>query len=585
MSRRGQVLESVTARGLPRFEIQVWHDELNKYQVVKGDDLHVVTQMAHAKMRQWDEIWARKMNADNGRIQRAQKAQRKEEKLQYAVAQSELAQAALSRLEHLLAHTLLVNDAVDWNSLKDLAPYPVQKPKSPEPPLKPEPYQEPIKPLRQAYRPKIGIIDKLFSSRRAEKERKAKSQYEHDMKEWEQSKLRAIREYNEKVRAYNARIQKWQEEDKRALSKWENDRQRYLRHQNETNAAIEHKRSQYYSKDAEAVAEYCNLVLSRSEYPDFFPQSFEVAFNPENEILIVDYDLPSVADLPTLKEIKYVLSRDEYQEKHIPAAEQNRLYDSIIYQIALRTMHELYEADLANALTGVVFNGYVNTLDRATGQAIHPCILSLQTTKNEFCNLNLAAIDPKVCFKKLKGVGSSKLHSIAPVAPLLRIDRDDNRFVDARSVVEDISEVDNLAAMDWEDFEHLIRELFEKEFTSSGGEVKVTRASRDGGVDAVAFDPDPIRGGKIVIQAKRYTNTVGVSAVRDLYGTVMNEGANKGILVTTSDYGPDAYSFAKDKPLTLVNGGQLLHLLQKHGHRATINIAEARRLFQSAQSQ
>lgn len=50
--------------------------------------------------------------------------------------------------------------------------------------------------------------------------------------------------------------------------------------------------------------------------------------------------------------------------------------------------------------------------------------------------------------------------------------------------------------MDWEDFEHLIRELFEKEFSQSGGEVKVTRTSRDHGVDAVAFDPDPLRGGK-----------------------------------------------------------------------------------------
>ncbi len=38
------------------------------------------------------------------------------------------------------------------------------------------------------------------------------------------------------------------------------------------------------------------------------------------------------------------------------------------------------------------------------------------------------------------------------------------------------------AAMDWEDFEHLVRELFEQEFAQSGGEVRVTQASRDGGV-------------------------------------------------------------------------------------------------------
>ena len=41
--------------------------------------------------------------------------------------------------------------------------------------------------------------------------------------------------------------------------------------------------------------------------------------------------------------------------------------------------------------------------------------------------------------------------------------------------------------MHWEDFEHLIRELFEKEFSCNGGEVKVTQASRDGGVDAIAL--------------------------------------------------------------------------------------------------
>jgi len=134
------------------------------------------------------------------------------------------------------------------------------------------------------------------------------------------------------------------------------------------------------------------------------------------------------------------------------------------------------------------------------------------------------------------------------IAPILQIDRSDRRFVPAQPGMEEMVTGTNLAAMDWEEFEQLIREVFEKEFSRAGGEVKITRASRDGGVDAVVFDPDPIRGGKLVIQAKRYTNTVGVSAVRDLYGTLLNEGANKGILVTTSDYGPDAYEFAKVCP-------------------------------------
>jgi len=121
-----------------------------------------------------------------------------------------------------------------------------------------------------------------------------------------------------------------------------------------------------------------------------------------------------------------------------------------------------------------------------------------------------------------------------------------------------------------------VREVFSKEFSQDGAEVKITRASHDKGVDAVVFDPDPIRGGKTIIQAKRYTNTVDVSAVRDLYGTVLNEGAGKGILVTTADYGPDAYEFARGKPLILLNGGNLLSLLEKHGHKARIDLREAK---------
>ena len=86
-------------------------------------------------------------------------------------------------------------------------------------------------------------------------------------------------------------------------------------------------------------------------------------------------------------------------------------------------------------------------------------------------------------------------------------------------------------------------------------------------------------------QAKRYTNTVDVSAVRDLYGAIINEGATKGILVTTSHYGPDAYGFAKDKPITLLNGGELLGLLQKYGYDFKIDLAEAKRLNAESNNQ
>lgn len=64
--------------------------------------------------------------------------------------------------------------------------------------------------------------------------------------------------------------------------------------------------------------------------------------------------------------------------------------------------------------------------------------------------------------------------------------------------------------------------------------------------------------------AKRYKHTVGVSAVRDLFGTMQNEGASKGILVTTSGYGKSSFQFAEGKPLELLSGTHLLYLLAEN---------------------
>src|SRR5262249_60509445 len=86
---------------------------------------------------------------------------------------------------------------------------------------------------------------------------------------------------------------------------------------------------------------------------------------------------------------------------------------------------------------------------------------------------------------------------------LFVLNKDDQRIVKEKDVAESLDSEANLAAMPWDDFEHLVRQLFEWEFGRNGVEVKVTRASRDRGVDAIMFDPDPLRGGKYVLQAKR----------------------------------------------------------------------------------
>ena len=169
-------------------------------------------------------------------------------------------------------------------------------------------------------------------------------------------------------------------------------------------------------------------------------------------------------------------------------------------------------------------------------------------------------LEPEACLRGLNAAVSKSPSELTAVRPVLEFDMVDPRFIEETDVLSSIDQRPNLMELTPSEFETLITNLFEK----MGLETRLTQASRDGGVDCVAYDPRPIFGGKVVIQAKRYKHTVGVSAVRDLFGTMQNEGASKGILVTTSGYGRASFEFAEGKPLELLSGSHLLFLLQQH---------------------
>jgi restriction system protein len=579
-TRVGKLEVFYSSRGIPTYSVELWHDGLKKHRLIKGSDNAIVRRKADLQAAEWEEKWTQVSARDQDRRDKEGQKRQQEANKRLAAERTAEAQRELDRLRSVLRHTLEVNDAINWDDLKDRSEFPERPPAKPQLPKKAQPRSLPPEPSihAPAYQPKLGFLGKVMASRRERLVSECRERFNTDHAQWIRE-VKAITVANASAEAeYRKRLDEAEQKYQNELKAWEDRRASFLEQQSLSNEAIDKKHKDYMACSPEAVLEYCDLMLSLSDYPDYFAQEFNLDYNPDTKLLLVDYALPAPDDIPMIDELKYVANRDEFIEHQMSQAQLSKLYDDLLYQIVLRTIHELFEADVVEALESIVFNGFVTSVDRSSGQQVTACVMSLQAKREEFMAINLANVDPKACFKALKGVGSSKLHSLAAVPPIMRMDRNDSRFVAAYEVADTLDDSFSLATMDWEDFEHLIRELFEKEFSSGGGEVKVTQASRDGGVDAVAFDPDPIRGGKIVIQAKRYANTVGVGAVRDLYGTVMNEGANKGILVTTSDYGPDAYAFANGKPLVLLNGANLLHMLEKHGHKARIDLNEARQM-------
>jgi hypothetical protein len=114
---------------------------------------------------------------------------------------------------------------------------------------------------------------------------------------------------------------------------------------------------------------------------------------------------------------------------------------------------------------------------------------------------------------------------------------------------------------DGKEFEFEVLRLLQ----AMGFEAEVTGYSQDGGVDIVATNPSPLAAGKCVVQCKARSRPVGEPVLRDLFGTMHAQGANKGILITTSSFTAAALRFAQGKPLELIDGDLYRDLCEQHG--------------------
>ena len=316
----------------------------------------------------------------------------------------------------------------------------------------------------------------------------------------------------------------------------------------------------YRSGEPTAVGRYVALVLERSPLPEGFPLLRRVAYSPQSRQVVLEVDLPTIDVVPAEREFHYVKSRDATELKARPERERRPIYLEVIAQTTLRIVWEIFASDSAQLVDSAVVNGFVSTINPARGQSVRPCLITLRTTSDTLRQLDLSRVDPIACLKQLNAGVSASPAELAPVRPILEFNMVDPRFIEETDILATLDERPNLMEITPSEFETLITNLFAK----MGLETRLTRPSRDGGVDCVAYDTRPIVGGKVVIQAKRYKNTVGVSAVRDLFGTTMNEGASKGILVTTRGYGKASFEFAQNKPLELLDGANLLALLADH---------------------
>lgn len=184
-------------------------------------------------------------------------------------------------------------------------------------------------------------------------------------------------------------------------------------------AEVEELKRGFQARAAEAVAAYFTLVLGRSEYPEGFPSSSEVTYEPGSKLLAVDMELPPFDIVPEVGSLKYVKVKDEITESSRSARERRNIYASVIAQTALRTLREVFSADKASqAVDTVAFNGYVNGIDRGTGQPAKPCLVSVRVSPDILASFDLRRVDPAACLRALHAALSKRPEELTPVEPI-----------------------------------------------------------------------------------------------------------------------------------------------------------------------
>jgi len=302
----------------------------------------------------------------------------------------------------------------------------------------------------------------------------------------------------------------------------------------------------------------------------------KVAYLPAEQEVVADVDLPLLDAIPEMASCEYLVTKKTLKYKTLGAAARNTLYQLIIAQMALRTIRSIFMADRDRLARTVACNGYVDTINTATGQPAHWCLVSVEVTRELFDQLDLARVKPLDCLAYLHAKISRTPEKCLPVQPILDYPWDDLPYAEELDAAAHLDTVQNLLDLDGYEFEQLIVQLFEA--IPVFDEVRRTRSRADGGIDLVAVNTTPFVGGRVAIQAKRYAThrKVDIAAVREIVGSISQREFNKGIIITTSDFTRAAREEATRLGVELYDRERLLWLLRHHLHRE-FNITDPER--------
>lgn len=155
---------------------------------------------------------------------------------------------------------------------------------------------------------------------------------------------------------------------------------------------------------------------------------------------------------------------------------------------------------------------------------------------------------------------SQSSYPAQPVEPVsVRVERKDAPVSSVKESEPESWSLALISSLEWRRFEQLCVGLFKLK----GYGVKDTGAGADGGTDFYLYKSDVPDRPVAVVQCKSWAKPVGVKTVRELFGVMAAEKVPNAIVMVSGTFTGEAKSFTDAKRLKLLDGQQILAMIQK----------------------
>lgn len=320
-------------------------------------------------------------------------------------------------IDTLLKSTLSLDDYVDLNTLRVEVRHPqFSRTDLEEPTPEPKPILDSPKPLLQLPEPPRGLAKLFGKKRHANAVVAAERSHELAVASWDADCRQNVLK-RQAAKDEHARI------EKKRLEKLAIYRSRYA---DECRAREEEAEAHNRSVEeliinlgygtADAVQEYVSIVLSNSVYPDHFAVTHEFKFDPETAELDLRVEMPEPDQLVAVKAYKYVKASDEIVATPLSQKECRDRYASAVHQIALRSFHEVFEADRRGLIRTVSLEVGSTAIDPGTGKRGYIPFVIAAAERDAFLEFDLAAVVPEKTLERLGAAVSKNPYSLAPAA-------------------------------------------------------------------------------------------------------------------------------------------------------------------------